>query len=183
LGFPGFAGGGEFDITGRLDPFGSALEFVLRRNVPYRTMEPLVVVIGHKLRHDLLRIFQRQRRFHSEATALNRTMISFQFAVALGVIRRGLYMRHPVDPDKFLEILRDKLRTVIRDNPGPGVGEPLPGPLQDAPAAVSGSICMAEKPDTINSCLIQFCKAVKDRYPELKIFLYGSYAKGNHTPA
>jgi predicted nucleotidyltransferase len=41
---------------------------------------------------------------------------------------------------------------------------------------------MAEKPDTINSCLIQFCKAVKDRYPILKIFLYGSYAKGKQTP-
>jgi len=41
---------------------------------------------------------------------------------------------------------------------------------------------MAKKPDIINSYLIQFYKAVKDRHPVLKIFLYGSYAKGNHTP-
>jgi len=41
---------------------------------------------------------------------------------------------------------------------------------------------MAQESDIIQSVLAPFCTAVKDRYPVIKIFLYGSYAKGNHTP-
>ena len=41
---------------------------------------------------------------------LDRTMIAFQFAVALWVIRRGLDVRHAAEPDEFLKILGDKLR-------------------------------------------------------------------------
>ena len=131
LGFACLPGGGEFGIPSCLDRFGTAFEFVFRRNIAYRTMEPLVVVIGHKFRHHPLGIFERQRRFHPQTTALDRTMIAFQLAVALGVIRRGLDVRHATEPDEFLEVLRDKLRTVIRNNPRLGIGKLLLRPLQN----------------------------------------------------
>ena len=36
--------------------------------------------------------------------------------------------------------------------------------------------------DEIIPVVPQFYTAVKDQYPVLKIFVYGSYAKGKHTP-
>ena len=46
----------------------------------------------------------------------------------------------------------------------------------------SGIIWMAKETDIINSCLIRFYSAVKEKYPAKAIFLFGSYAKGNYTP-
>src|SRR5258708_11372583 len=40
-------------------------------------------------------------------------------------------MSHPADPDELLEVLGDELRAVVRDDPGPRVGESFPGPLDD----------------------------------------------------
>ena len=40
-------------------------------------------------------------------------------------------MSHSADPDELLEILGDELRPVVRDDPGPLVGEALAGPLDD----------------------------------------------------
>lgn len=39
------------------------------------------------------------------------------FPIALWVIRRSAYMLHASYPDKLFEILSDKLRPIIRDNP------------------------------------------------------------------
>lgn len=41
---------------------------------------------------------------------------------------------------------------------------------------------MAQESDRIKSVVATFTNAAKKQYPILKIFLYGSYAKGNHTP-
>lgn len=41
---------------------------------------------------------------------------------------------------------------------------------------------MAQESDRIKSAVVTFYQTVKEHYPVLKIFLYGSYAKGNHTP-
>src|SRR5215831_1950088 len=40
-------------------------------------------------------------------------------------------MSHSTDSDELLEILGDELRPVVRDDPGPLVGEALTGPLDD----------------------------------------------------
>src|SRR6185437_5610096 len=40
-------------------------------------------------------------------------------------------MSHSTDSDELLEILGDELRPVVRDDPGPLVGEALAGPLDD----------------------------------------------------
>ena len=40
----------------------------------------------------------------------------------------------------------------------------------------------AKETDIINACLIRFYHAVKEKYPAKTIFLFGSYAKGKHTP-
>jgi hypothetical protein len=40
-------------------------------------------------------------------------------------------MTHPTDPDELLEVPGDELRPVVRDDPGPLVGEALAGPLED----------------------------------------------------
>ena len=40
-------------------------------------------------------------------------------------------MRHAGQPDKFLEVLGNELRTVVRDDPGPGSRKLLLGPPED----------------------------------------------------
>ena len=40
-------------------------------------------------------------------------------------------MSHSADPDELLEVLGDELRPVVRDDPGPRIGIPLAGPLDD----------------------------------------------------
>src|SRR5260370_22046714 len=40
-------------------------------------------------------------------------------------------MSHSADPDELLEVPGDELRPVVRDDPGPRVGESLARPLDD----------------------------------------------------
>ncbi len=40
-------------------------------------------------------------------------------------------MGHPVDPDKLFEVLGNKLRPIVRNNPGMRFGKLFPGSLED----------------------------------------------------
>jgi hypothetical protein len=58
-------------------------------------------------------------------------MPAFDFAVALGVVRRGPRMRHTANADELLEVPGDELRAVVGDDPRRHVGELLACPLED----------------------------------------------------
>jgi len=86
-------------------------------------MQTPVVVMVNKISYEPLCIRQRQWRVYSNAIAFNRSVIALQLAVALWIIRRGFYMCHTADFDKLLKIFCDKLRAVVGDDSGFGIGE------------------------------------------------------------
>ena len=121
----------EFDVSGGKNRFSPACKFILWRNISDRTVQTLIVVMPYKISHKAIRIIQRQGSMDANAGALDRFVIAFEFAVTLRIIRRGLYMRHTTDANKLFEVLRDKLRAVVRDNPRSSIGEFLTGTLEN----------------------------------------------------
>ena len=129
--FACFSCGGEFGITLGQDRFGSAVELVLRRYVADRAVQTSGIVVIHEIGHDVYGVLKRQRSPHPDAGALDRSVIAFQFSVALRVVRRGLDMRHPTDTDERLKIFRYKLRAIVRNHPWFGIRKFLPASLQN----------------------------------------------------
>ena len=129
--FACFSGRGEFGVTIGQDRFGSAVEFVLRRYVADRAVQTPDIVMVHEIGHDVYGVLKRQRSPHPDAGALDRSVIAFQFSIALRVVRRGLDMRHPADTDELLKIFRYKLRAIVRNHPWFGIGKFLPASLQN----------------------------------------------------
>src|SRR5215471_17983979 len=58
-------------------------------------------------------------------------MAALDFAVGLGVVRRGLHMSQSNDADELFEVTGDELRPVIGDNPGPNTRILLQSRLND----------------------------------------------------
>jgi hypothetical protein len=111
----------------RLTPF----QFVLRRDVPDRGVQALVVVVVNVTGDDPSCVGQRKRRLGADALALEGLMETLDFSVALRVVGRGSHMGHAADPDELLEVPGDKLRPVVGDDPGTGVGKLFPRSLDD----------------------------------------------------
>ncbi len=107
------------------------MQLVARRDVTQRAVQTLVVVPPDESRHDPPGIRQRQRRLRTDALRLDRAVIPFQLPVALRIVRAGAYVGHSADPHELLEILGDKLRPVVGDDPRILAPEPLPRPLDD----------------------------------------------------
>ena len=84
--FTGLAGGGEFGVSLGLDRFGAALEFVAGRDIADGAVQALVIIMVHKTGDDLAGVIQRQGRLRADTGAFNGFVITFQFAVALGVV-------------------------------------------------------------------------------------------------
>src|SRR5258708_5565628 len=114
-------------IVDRLAP---AFQRRQRRNVTDGTVQPLLVVYLDVLSNQPLGIFVRHRHSWPDSLALNRFMPALDFPVRLRIVWRGAPVRHARYPDKLLEVLGDKLRTVVRNNSRPGVGTFLLGMLQ-----------------------------------------------------
>ncbi len=140
-----FSGRGEFGITLGEDRFGSAVELVLWRYVGDRAVQTPGIVMVHEIGHAVSGVLKRQRSPHPDAGTLDRSVIAFQFSVALRVVRRGLDMRHPADTDELLEIFRYKLRTIVRNHPWFGIRKLLPASLQND-FDISFGHCLANFP-------------------------------------
>lgn len=66
----------------------SSLEFVLRREVPDRTVQAHFVVVRHVARDDAASFLERQRRSGPDALALERLVPALDLSVRLGTIQR-----------------------------------------------------------------------------------------------
>ena len=108
-----------------------ATELVHWSHVANGAMQPDVVVVGNELLHHPPGIVKGKRYAGANALSLDGGMKSFQLAVGLWIIRRRPHVRHAGEPDEFLEILGNELRAVIGDDPRPGFGVFLLGPLDN----------------------------------------------------
>ena len=91
----------------------SAVQFVHRRDITDSAVQPdVVVVIDESFNHSS-GIVKGKRDTGTNTFPLDGCMEPFQLAVGLGIIRRCPHMRHARDADEFLEILGNKLWTVI----------------------------------------------------------------------
>ena len=79
----------------------------------------------HKISYEQLNIAKRQWRIDANTSAFDRSVIAFQFAVALRITGRSLYMRHPTNFDKLLKIFCDKLWAIVGYDSWIGMGKLL----------------------------------------------------------
>src|SRR5262245_64336326 len=85
----------------------------------------------HEFSHYSPGIFQCQRSPCPDATRLQRFVPPFDLAIRLRIIWARSNVTHPADSDVLLEITSNKLRTIIRDDPRPRLGELFLSPLDD----------------------------------------------------
>ena len=112
--------------------------------------------------------------------------------VALRVIRRCSHMRHPADADELLEVLGNKLRPVVGDNPWFCVRIPFPGSLKDnldirflhlspdfpmnygTATAIQDAAKVIERPDYVDIADVHMPMVMRpDRLLESQAFLRG----------
>jgi hypothetical protein len=80
-------------------------------------VEPHSVIMVNKALDESSAVLLGKGTAWPEAVSLEALMPSFDFTVALRVVRRGFDMGQPGQSDKFLKVLGDKLRTVVGDDP------------------------------------------------------------------
>src|SRR4029453_2284473 len=129
--FPPFPRRLQLPVALGEDGLVTTLELGLRRDVADGAVQPHRIVMLDVPRHHPPRVLQTQGRLGADTVALDGAVEAFDLAVALGVVRRRLDVRHATDPDELLEVLGDELRPVVRDDPRRPPREALPGPLDD----------------------------------------------------
>ena len=121
----------EFAVSFFENLLVSAFEFVLGGDETDGAVQPLFVVVADIFCNLYTGLLKAKRDLGADAFALDGFVIALKLAVALRVKRRGAHMRHTGHANKFLEVLGDKLRPVIGDDPGGGLRKSLPGSLQN----------------------------------------------------
>ena len=106
-------------------------QLVSRGDKADRAVEPDGVVMRDVLCHKPPGVVKGKRRLGSDAFAFECLVEPLQLAVRLRIIRRRSDVGHARQPYELLEVLGDELRTIVRDDPGPGFREFLLGPLDD----------------------------------------------------
>ena len=125
--FPGFL---QFPIPFGENRFLPPLQFVFGSDVADGAVQPHRIVVIDVFFHHGARIVQRERRLRANAFAFDRLMPSLDLPVALRIVRRRPDVGHPANPDELLEIPRQKLRPVVRDDSRVNVGIFFPRPLK-----------------------------------------------------
>lgn len=93
-------------------------------------MQPGRVVMLDKFLHNPPGILQIQGAMGTDSFLFNCFVPPFYFSITLGIERRCSHMRHSADPYEFLEILGNKLRPVVGNDPGPRIRVFSLGPFQ-----------------------------------------------------
>ncbi len=127
---PGLSGGLERGVSGREDLLGSSLKLVLGRDVADSAVQANRTVMLDILGYDAQGFLQRLRRLQSDAFGLGGLVPTLHLAVALRIVGAGSHMGHARQANELFEVLGNELRAIVRDNPRPGLGEPLAGSLQ-----------------------------------------------------
>ena len=108
----------------------AAFQHVQWCDIAYGRVESLRIVVFHKAAYRPLCVLDRQWRRRTNALALDRPVIAFDLAIALRIEWACADVRHPRDLHEVLEVIRDELRTVVRDDPRTRPREPLTSLLQ-----------------------------------------------------
>src|SRR4051794_6926333 len=100
-------------------------------DVADRAVQADLVVMRHELCDEPPRVLQAQGGLDADALSFQGLEPTLHLPIALRIVWRCSHMSHPADPDELLEVPGDELRPVVRDDPGPRIGEPLARPLDD----------------------------------------------------
>ena len=90
-------------------------QFVLGGYIARGAVEPYGVVMPHVGFDDVFGLLQVQGCFGADALVFEASVPAFDLAVALGVKRAGTHMGHAAQANELLEVLGDKLRTIVGD--------------------------------------------------------------------
>ena len=101
------------------------MEFVRRRHVANGAVQTNVVAMGNEFLRHCSGFVKTKRHAGANTLPLDRGMKALQLAVGLRIVRRGPHVRHAGEPNEFLEILGNELRTVVRDD---GLQDAVPWP-------------------------------------------------------
>jgi hypothetical protein len=126
-----FACLGQFAVASGEDFLVAAFEFVFGSEVIDGRVEADVVVINGVMVDDALSFFERKGHRDPDAFAFESLVPAFDFAIGLGIVRRGSDVGHAGDADELFEVLGDELRPVVGDDAWRFVGEGFAGALDD----------------------------------------------------
>ena len=121
----------QLGVTSRKDLLGPPLEFIPRRDIAQGTVVPFGIILMNVVADKPPGVVQRQGRLGTKTLAFETLMPSFDFSIALRVVRTRPHVRHPAETNKGLKIPGDKGRTVIRDDPRMHIRIGFPCPLQN----------------------------------------------------
>ena len=121
----------EFAVTFFEYLFFAAFQFNFGGHVAQRAVQSLVIVVANIVCHLCSGLFKRQWDFWADTFLLDGAVETLQFAIALRIVRRCPYVGHACHPDKLFEVLGDKLRAVVGNDPRGGGGMLFPGSLED----------------------------------------------------
>src|SRR5690606_4632870 len=106
-------------------------ELVRRRDVADRAVQADRVVVLDERADDLARLLEGRRRLGPDRGHLERPVPPLDLPVGLRVVRRGADVGHARQADEDLEVARDELRAVVRDDARTRIRVLLQRPLHD----------------------------------------------------
>lgn len=107
----------QFSVAFVVDHLAQTSQAVRRCDVFDRAVQSNVVVMFDEPGNALRGFLFVCRATWTDALALERTVSSFQFAIALRIVGTGSHMRQPVLAYQFFEVLGDELGAIVADDP------------------------------------------------------------------
>ena len=95
---------------------GTTREAVGRCDESDRAVQALVIVIRDKRGDYASRLVEGARRLGTNRCHVERLMPALELPIRLRIVWRRAHMGHAGAPDELLEVLRDELRTIVRDD-------------------------------------------------------------------
>ena len=129
--FASFAGVGELAVASVEDFLVAAFELIFGRDVADGAVQADVVVMLDVIKYDAAGVVEGQGRQDADALALEGFVPAFDFAVGLGIVRRGFDVRHAGDADELFEIFGDELGAIVGDDARRFAWEFFAGALDD----------------------------------------------------
>ena len=121
----------EFLVPRLEGRFVAAFELVFGAHESNRAVQAHFVIVLDVACVQTPRIVQVRRCFWADTLGFYGFVLALDFTVALRIKRRSAHMRHAAYPDELLEVLGEKMWTVVQDDSRAGLGKRFFGPLQN----------------------------------------------------
>lgn len=113
---------GSFELAVGPEGLLSTGENIVRRDVANRAVQSDAVVVCDEFGDDAACVFERGRVVTADCVGFDCLVPPLDFAIRLRIIRRRAQLGHARDAKKLLEVFRNEVRAIVRDDPRACVG-------------------------------------------------------------